>query len=161
MAGGSPFSLIRATATRRFPRMRAPRAPSIPHSGVLSEEAQPSCRIARLEPRNRCACADHCQVLSPRMRATEYQRLNAGLALSIAEFLPVLRDPRLGAYTVREHFADTELHLTAEGAERRTDELADLVKHWRVWTIEELSQVAHAPDGALAREEPLVSRLSR
>ena len=89
---------------------------------------------------------------SPPDRAKAYQRLNAGLALRIAEFLPILRDARLGAYTVREHFADTDLHLTAEGAELRTDETADLIKHWRVWTTEELGQAAHAPDGAQAEK---------
>jgi hypothetical protein len=63
--------------------------------------------------------------------------------LEVSEFIPVLRDSRLGAYTVREHFSDTSLHLTEEGATLRSDEFAEQVKDWKVWTHEELRQLAH------------------
>ena len=150
------FPLLRQRhAPRRFrpdSGAAADQGPS-PHSGVVSEDARSF--LAALRDWSR---EHHVRVaytlpwsFSPPDRAKAYQRLNAGLLFSIAEFLPVLRDPRLGAYTVREHFADTELHLTAEGADLRTDELAELIKHWRVWTSEELSHGA-TPDGALARE---------
>ena len=167
LAGGKPSFRYYASDVRpggfAQTAVRLPITRASPHSGVLSEEAQRFLAALRDWSREHQVRVAYTLPwsFSPPEGATAYQRLNAGLVLSIAEFLPVLRDPRLGAYTVREHFADTELHLTPEGAELRTDETADLIKHWRVWTIEELSQAAHAPDGALAREEPLVSRLSR
>jgi hypothetical protein len=124
-----------------------------PHSGVVSEDARSF--LAALRDWSR---EHHVRVayalpwsFSPPESAKAYQQLNARFLLEIAEFLPVLRDPRLGAYTVREHFADTALHLTAEGAALRTDELADLIKRWPVWTSEELKQRARTPDGRLAR----------
>jgi len=81
---------------------------------------------------------------TPLDRVAGYQKLNAAFLLEVAEFLPVLKDPRLGAYTVREHFADTGLHLTEVGAAVRTDELAEQLKRWRLWTAAELRPWAEA-----------------
>jgi hypothetical protein len=71
-------------------------------------------------------------------QAEAFQADNLQFLVEIAEFLPVLADPRLGAYSVREHFADTPLHLTPEGAATRSDELAALLKEDRFWTTEDL-----------------------
>jgi hypothetical protein len=71
-----------------------------------------------------------------------YQQLNARFLLQIIDYMPVLRDPRLGACTVLEWFADTGYHLNAEGSAQRTDELAEQLKQGRVWTRDELAQLA-------------------
>jgi hypothetical protein len=79
---------------------------------------------------------------APADQALLFQRGHAAFLLEVSEFMPVLRDPRLGIYSVREHFADTPLHLTEEGAALRTDEFAEQVKTWKVWTREALRQRA-------------------
>ena len=116
------------------------------HSGHLSPDARGFLRALR------AWCEAH-QVrvayslpwsFTPTDQVAGYQKLNAGFLLEVAEFLPVLKDPRLGAYTVREHFADTGLHLTEVGAAVRTDELAGQLKLWRVWTAAELRPLAEA-----------------
>ena len=67
-----------------------------------------------------------------------FQAANRRFLAEVAEYLPVISDPRLGAYPVREHFADTLWHLTEEGARVRTDELARQIKDWQVWSGSEL-----------------------
>lgn len=66
------------------------------------------------------------------------QRANLRFLRDVAEVLPVLREPSLGAHSVREHFADTNLHPTPEGAALRTDELATALKAWRLWSLPEM-----------------------
>ncbi len=70
--------------------------------------------------------------------ARAFRRQNAGFLLQVSRYLPVLKDPMLGAYTVREHYADTALHLTAEGAAVRSDRFAEQIKTWEMWRPEEL-----------------------
>lgn len=70
------------------------------------------------------------------LRAT--QRANLRFLRDVAEVLPVLREPSLGAHAVREHFADTNMHPTADAAALRTDEFAAALKAWRVWTVAEM-----------------------
>ncbi len=76
--------------------------------------------------------------------AAGFQKANVGLLLQICEFLPILADEKLGVYSRREHFADTELHLTEEGAALRTDVLAAQLKSWRTWSANELLQLSSA-----------------
>ena len=78
----------------------------------------------------------------PPEKAAEYRSQNLNYLLQISEFLPVLNDPRLGVYPVREHFADTFLHLTAEGAALRTDEWAEQVKGWKLLSRDEIARTA-------------------
>ena len=78
----------------------------------------------------------------PPEKAAEFQHQNLELLSQISEFIPVLNDPRLGAYSVREHFADTFLHLTADGAALKTDELAEQLMGWKTLSREELMQMA-------------------
>ncbi len=66
------------------------------------------------------------------------RRQNAKYLLQVAEFLPVLKDPMLGVDPVREHFADTALHLNACGATERTDQLSRELKAWEIWSPGEL-----------------------
>ena len=56
------------------------------------------------------------------------------------QFVPVLRDPSLGADPVAEDFADTSLHLTETGAMRRTDEFGREIREWDIWTRAGLEQ---------------------
>ena len=70
--------------------------------------------------------------------APEFQRYNAQFLLEVSRFLPVLKDDRLGAHTNADWFADDAWHLTAPGAEVRTDELAEQLRAWRMWEPEEL-----------------------
>lgn len=74
-------------------------------------------------------------------RMAKFQKMNARFLLEVAGFIPVLKDKSLGAYPVREHFADTEWHLTAEGAVVRTDSLARDLKAGEYWTIAELEEL--------------------
>lgn len=70
------------------------------------------------------------------LRAT--RRANLRFLREVAEVLPVLREPSLGAHAVREHFADTNMHPTADAAALRTDEFAAALKAWSVWTVAEM-----------------------
>lgn len=74
-----------------------------------------------------------------------FQSANARFLRQVSDVLPVLKDARLGAYTERSEYADTFWHLTRPGAERRTDELAALIKAWSMWTPAELDRLADAP----------------
>lgn len=81
--------------------------------------------------------------------AAAYQADNLRFLVQVSEFLPVLADERLGAYGVREHFADTPLHLTPAGAAVRSDELAALLKAGRFWTKAELEPMFVVRGGGL------------
>ncbi len=78
----------------------------------------------------------------PAAQLDAVRRENASFLAEVAAWLPVLRDERLGAYEVREEFADTYWHLTPEGAAKRTDALADQIKRWEVWGVEDLGPKA-------------------
>lgn len=67
-----------------------------------------------------------------------FRRRNLNFLQQISEFIPVLKEPGLGVQTNRDLYADTPLHLTSEGAALRTDELAEQIQHWTVWTPEEI-----------------------
>lgn len=90
---------------------------------------------------------------TPPAAVADYQRLNAQFLLEMLDYMPVLRDERLGACTVLEWFADTGYHLNAEGSARRTDELAEQLKQWRVWAREELVQRARGDQQTAIRVE--------
>lgn len=75
-------------------------------------------------------------------KCDQFKRMNASFLRHIAEYMPVIKDPSLGAHPVRHHFADTEWHLTAEGAAERTDALAGELKAGVCWTIAELDILA-------------------
>ena len=56
----------------------------------------------------------------------------------VAEYIPVLKDESLGADTLRDHFADTNWHLTKESSPLRSDSFALQLKNWNVWSLAEL-----------------------
>ena len=84
---------------------------------------------------------------TPEPEVARAQQAEIPLLLEISEYLPVLKDPRLGAYAVLEHYADTNWHLIPEGAALRTDALGAQLQKWDVWTREEL-QAWLAPPAA-------------
>jgi hypothetical protein len=117
---------------------------SAPHTGHLSPDAHVLLRSLK----GWCQTNQVRLVYSlpwcytPTNALIDSQRLNARLLFEVAEYLPVLRDEKLGAHPVLEHFADTEFHLNQVGAELRTEGLASQLASWRVWTRDELQSRA-------------------
>lgn len=74
----------------------------------------------------------------PAAQKAEFQAENLRFLAQMLEFMPALRDPRLGAYEVEAHFSDSPYHLNTEGAILRTDELAAALKAGLVWRKGEL-----------------------
>ncbi len=70
------------------------------------------------------------------------RRGNARLLLDILTLMPVLKDPVLGVHPVREHYADTQLHLTEPGAALRSETLATQLREEQFWSREELEALA-------------------
>jgi hypothetical protein len=79
-------------------------------------------------------------------QARQYASASAGFLVEISRHMPVLKDVSLGVHTNRTHFADTEWHLTSEGARERTLQLADHLRTGAIWTVAELERLA--PTGA-------------
>lgn len=77
-----------------------------------------------------------------------FRLANADFLRQVASILPVLKDERLGVYSVKEEFADTPWHLVPEGAAKRTDALAEQLKSWTLWTPAELDRIASTPPQA-------------
>ncbi len=75
---------------------------------------------------------------APQPVAESFKRSNIEFLLQISEFMPVLKDPKLGADVDQSDFADTPWHLTAKSAPVRTDELAKQLQAWDVWSVDEL-----------------------
>jgi hypothetical protein len=75
-------------------------------------------------------------------REVELQRNNLHFLQQMAGILPVLKDPRLGADTEKEHFADTIWHLTEPATNLRTDVLARQINGWELWSLDELRAAA-------------------
>ena len=75
---------------------------------------------------------------TPGDRVEGFQARNIQFLLQVADIMPVLRDPRLGAYSVREQFADTAWHLDEAGSALRTDSFGEQLEAWSVWTTDEL-----------------------
>lgn len=84
----------------------------------------------------------------PPDQAAAFRRQNAATLLRLSAFVPVLKDPQLGADTNATHFADTVWHLTASAARLRTEALAPALKHWDLWSADELRQAAGAPESS-------------
>ena len=70
---------------------------------------------------------------------TATQRENLLFIREVAAVIPVLREPSLGAHAVREHFADTLLHPIGTAAALRTDELAQAITSWSLWSPDQPS----------------------
>lgn len=67
-----------------------------------------------------------------------FREHNARTLLQIAEYIPVLKDPALGASEDASLFADTAWHLTADGAALRSMQLGHAIQEWRLWSVQEL-----------------------
>jgi len=70
-----------------------------------------------------------------------FQRSNIDFLLQINAFIPVLKDPQLGADTDPDHYADTVWHLSGTGSALRTDALGAEIKNWDLWTEAELRRL--------------------
>jgi hypothetical protein len=91
--------------------------------------------------------------------ANTFREHSRNLLLQIAAYMPVLKDPLLGAYCVRKHYGDTALHLDAEGAALRTDSIAQQLTNWSVWSSAELAELRFSKDGAVNERTSLASRV--
>ncbi len=80
---------------------------------------------------------------TPEDKLAQFQKDNLNFMLQVSDFLPVLKDPLLGANTNRDLYADTNWHLAPEGAALRTDELAREIKHWNIWRPDELKTLTN------------------
>lgn len=78
----------------------------------------------------------------PADHLSEYRRDMARFLLDIAEILPVLKDPTLGADPRRGNFADTAWHPTPEAVAERMPDVAARLASLPVWSIDELRQTA-------------------
>ena len=74
----------------------------------------------------------------PAEKVPSFQQANRQFLARVIDIMPVLKDESLGVHSVREHFADTELHLTTEGSAVRTDSLASQLQNWTLWQHSEL-----------------------
>ena len=71
----------------------------------------------------------------------DFQRKNAEFLLQISEYLPVLRDPLIGADSRIEDFSDLVWHLDEEGSVLRTEELGRELTNWQLWQPHELRRI--------------------
>ncbi len=91
---------------------------------------------------------------TPTNDVAAFQQENAKFLRQMADIMPVLRDPRLGAYSVPGHFSDSVWHLNEEGARLRTDELARQLFAWDTWSTEDLDRLAANPGAAVGVSDP-------
>jgi hypothetical protein len=78
----------------------------------------------------------------PLGQAEKFRQENAAFLLQISNFMPVLRDDRLGAIHDKDLFADSSWHLNLEGSRLRTDVLAAQLLEVRMWEKADLEQFA-------------------
>jgi len=82
----------------------------------------------------------------PPSQVSEFQTKNAKFLLLLEPHLPSLYDPRLGALSEKNLFADSPQHLNQEGSWLRTDDLCQWLMKGRMWTKAELKAFAHSHD---------------
>jgi len=75
---------------------------------------------------------------TPPEKEHDFKLSNVDFLLQINQFVPVLKDPYLGANTNSDLYADTPWHLTPAGSMIRTDGLAEAIQNWELWTPAEL-----------------------
>ena len=62
----------------------------------------------------------------------EFRKENLDFLKQMMDIMPVLKDEKLGAHSVREEFSDTFWHLDEKGAEKRTRSFGEQVSQWKV-----------------------------
>jgi hypothetical protein len=60
-------------------------------------------------------------------QASPAREIHARFLDQVEQILPVLREENNGVYDIRDDFADTAMHLTAEGATKRSEVLSKLL----------------------------------
>ena len=78
---------------------------------------------------------------TPSNQIEQFRKYNAAFLEQIAEFIPVIKDPWLGADADAGHFADSSWHLNEEGSRLRTEELGRAVQRWNTWSVRELQLI--------------------
>jgi hypothetical protein len=74
----------------------------------------------------------------PEEKMASFQHDNARFLLEMLDYLPVLKNARLGAHSLRSDFSDTSWHLSEAGSKLRTAELGEALETGRLWKAEEL-----------------------
>lgn len=122
---------------RDFPDRETPAAPLIlsREAGELLASVRAFCdqrriRVAYSIPWRYC----------PESLLAETRSANFRFLCQVAQFVPVFTQAEWGAHPVRAHFADTDLHPTAEGASTWTDQMALQIKQWQPATWKDLQQ---------------------
>ena len=60
-------------------------------------------------------------------QACQAREIHSRFLDQVEQFLPVLREDKRGIHEIRDDFADTSMHLTAEGATKRSEVLSTLL----------------------------------
>lgn len=81
-------------------------------------------------------------IYCPKKQVAAAQQFNRDFLMQVSELVPVLVDEKLGAYSLREQFADTDAHLTPAGAALRTDSFAALISTWKTWSTDDLARLS-------------------
>ena len=76
----------------------------------------------------------------PADQLRRYEKQNLEFIGEVMAFIPVLRDPSLGADPAAGDFADSPLHPVEATAARHSDELGREVQQWDTWTREKLER---------------------
>jgi len=126
--GLSPDGFEKESARKELPGMRVDPEPISPQAEALLKRVaawgqQHQVRLAYLMPWGLYEKGEE-----EKARAENYRFL-----MKIATIMPVLRDDHLGVWDVPGDFSDTELHLTEQGALRRTIFLAPILQQWSVY----------------------------
>jgi hypothetical protein len=72
---------------------------------------------------------------------SDFQKDNLSFLIRVSNYMPVLKDPVLGACSTPEYFADTAWHLTGQGAQVRNEAFARQIQTWDVWSKSELEKM--------------------
>lgn len=78
---------------------------------------------------------------TPPDQVDAYRLNNLSFLVQVADFMPVLQDDKLGAWPVRSAYADTDAHLTPEGATRHTDAFAAALEKGTTWSAKDLMRL--------------------
>jgi hypothetical protein len=113
------------------------------HSGHLSEDARALLRDIRewCEANEVRVAYSLPWSFCPASELAAFQKKNAGFLLEVQEFMPVIKDSRLGAVSSLDWYADTVWHLNEEGVKHRSHSFGQALSSWSLWSKEELESL--------------------
>ncbi len=136
-----PGGWHRVAARRDLGTPAVPAMPLSSQGRALLQSIRDECQRRQV----RVACVVPWQFCLPENeRALRHATL--GFLRQVADVLPVLQEPSMGTHAVRDHFADTVFHLRPEIAAQRTDEFAEALKAWRLWSVAAMDVQLAAPN---------------